>query len=161
MLFFEKAALCRIKKIFTLILFLPLSAIIGLVILGFNPFGLNDQQQDKLFAPMFVAFLSYICILRGCVDREDLSLKAENIGSTFNALLFLQCKTVLWAAIAAVFVFYPIIGITLLGLLIFIAIIIAIIENLDEIIPIVAAIASILIGLIALIALIKFIWKIV
>ncbi|WP_244438294.1 hypothetical protein [Bartonella henselae] len=69
----------------------------------------------------------------------------------------LQFQTGLWAAMAAVFVFYPVIGIAFLGVLFFIAII----QSLDEILPIVAVIALILIVLIAFIALIKFIWRMV
>ncbi|ENN93997.1 hypothetical protein [Bartonella vinsonii] len=157
MLFFKKAALCRIKKIFTLILFLPFPAIVCFMILVFNPLGLNNEQQDKLAVPIFVAFVSYFLILNACKQQGKLNLKAENIDSTFNELLSLQFQTAAWAAMAAVFVFYPVIGIAFLGVLIFIAII----QNLDEILPIVAIIALILICLIAFIALIKFIWKIV
>ncbi|WP_375625810.1 hypothetical protein [Bartonella sp. MU37NMGALS] len=161
MLFFKKAALCRIKKTFTLILFLPFFAIISLMILAFNPFGLDNQQQDKLIVPIFVAFVSYLLILSACAREEKLSLKDENIDSAFYELLSLQFQTAAWAAGSAVFVFYPVIGIAFLGVLIFIGIFITIIENLDEIVGIVAIIALILICLIAFIALIKFIWKIV
>ncbi|WP_375653821.1 hypothetical protein [Bartonella sp. AP19HLJMH] len=161
MLFFKKAALCRIKKTFTLILFLPFFAIISLMILAFNPFGLDNQQQDKLIVPIFVAFVSYLLILSACAREEKLSLKDENIDSTFYELLSLQFQTGCYTAMAAAFVFYPVIGIAFLGVLIFIGIFITIIENLDEIVGIVAIIALILICLIALVALIKFIWKIV
>lgn len=41
---FQKEVLYRIKKTFTLILFLPFFAIIGFMIMGFNPFGLDNQQ---------------------------------------------------------------------------------------------------------------------
>ncbi|WP_375676453.1 MULTISPECIES: hypothetical protein [unclassified Bartonella] len=157
MLFFKKAALCRIKKTFTLILFLPFFAIISLMILAFNPFGLDNQQQDKLIVPIFVAFVSYLLILSACAREEKLSLKDENIDSAFYELLSLQFQTAAWAAGSAVFVFYPVIILAFLGVSIFIAII----QNLDKILPIVAIIALILICLIAFIALIKFIWKIV
>ncbi|WP_254493519.1 hypothetical protein [Bartonella sp. B1099] len=157
MWFFKKADLCRIKKTFTLILFLPLFAIIGLMILGFDPFGLNNEQQDKLIVPIFVAFVSYFLILSACAREEKLSLKDENIDSAFYELLSLQFQTGCYTAMAAAFVFYPVLGIAFLGVLIFIAII----QNLDEIVGIVAIIALILICLIAFIALIKFIWKIV
>ncbi|WP_375707648.1 hypothetical protein [Bartonella sp. AA1HLJMS] len=155
MLFFKKAALCRIKKIFTLILFLPFFAIISLMILAFNPFGLDNQQQDKLIVPIFVAFVSYFLILSACAREEKLSLKDENIDSAFYELLSLQFQTGCYTAMAAAFVFYPVLGIAFLGVLIFIAII----QNLDEIVGIVAIIALILICLIAFIALIKFIWR--
>ncbi|WP_273722075.1 hypothetical protein [Bartonella sp. ML71XJBT] len=157
MLFSKKADLRRIKKTFTLILFLPFFAIISLMIFAFNPFGLDDQQVEKLIVPIFVAFVSYFLILSACAREEKLSLKDENIDSAFYELLSLQFQTGCYTAMAAAFVFYPVLGIAFLGVLIFIAII----QNLDEIIPIVAVIALILICLIAFIALIKFIWKIV
>ncbi len=131
------------------------------MILAFNPFGLDNQQQDKLIVPIFVAFVSYLLILSACAREEKLSLKDENIDSTFYELLSLQFQTGCYTAMAAAFVFYPVIGIAFLGVLIFIGIFITIIENLDEIVGIVAIIALILICLIALVALIKFIWKIV
>lgn len=138
------------KQLFTLILCLPLSCIICFMIADFNPFGLDHVHQDRLAIPMGVALLLHVGYLSVLKEMGYLSLKAENIDKTFNALLYGHLITVFLTAIASFGVINPIIPIAILGVIMFIGIM----EYLGRII-------SFLLSLIVFIALIKFIWRIV